>query len=145
MVTYDDVETMNRGRQAQVEDLSKNMIDQYSGELNRKNIEEEEKVKAEISDSLRSDALTVIEQMDAMAESNNDPMEIYNQLPPPLQATVSKLIQERESTEGVPNSQEVVDREDVPNSNIPVVGSGQGEQQQSNGNITDTAKKLIDF
>ena len=98
-LTYDDLEELKLGKQTKIAQLARQQLENELEDESRK-VGAEEAVLAEKRDTaLSEDALAIIDQMDQLYERGEDPMKVFQQLPPELQERVAQLLQERAAIE----------------------------------------------
>ena len=139
-VMYDDLEEKKLGRQAKINEQANGMIESANAQEHEQLDQENRQLDNNDEAALEKDAMSVIQQMDAAHDQNQDPMQIFEQLPEVLQTKVSELLQQRNQQEADADS----------NPQQQAVTPDQGLEplartQQGNANITDTARNIASF
>lgn len=135
-VTYDDIEEKNLGRQEKINQLADMKLMNDLADTEQNIAKEEAELDAKGDATLIEDAKQIVAEMDALRERGEDPMKLFEMLPPELQEGVTQLLSNEEQQQSGA-TQEGMSMEQQ---GVPMMDAVQ--QQQPTNDLVAQAKEL---
>jgi len=136
-VTYDDIEEKNLGRQEKINQLADMKLMNDLADTEQNIAKEEAELDAKGDATLMEDAKQIVAEMDALRERGEDPMKLFEMLPPELQEGVTQLLSNEEQQQSGA-TQEGMSMEQQ---GVPMMDAVQQQQQPTN-DLVAQAKEL---
>lgn len=136
-VTYDDIEEKNLGRQEKINQLADMKLMNDLADTEQNIAKEEAELDAKGDATLIEDAKQIVAEMDALRERGEDPMKLFEMLPPELQEGVTQLLSNEEQQQSGA-TQEGMSMEQQ---GVPMMDAVQQQQQPTN-DLVAQAKEL---
>jgi len=130
MITYKDLEHMERGKQQEISDLANLHLDDQVAQRERQTDMEEQMLGEKSDAAMTEDALAFIAEMDKAHDDGDDPMKIFESLPTEMQQRISELLKQQSEQEQEQQFQAMPQQNET------------AGLQQGNANITDHALQI---
>jgi len=130
-VTYDDVETLELGKKAKIDQLANLKLENDMAQADRQLDAEKQMLNEKQDSALTEDALAFIDEMDKAHDNGEDPMKIFQSLTPELQQRISEIFENKRGQQqndgDMDDFQPMPMNPNNPNPGQPLMdGSGQG-------------------